>query len=137
MDHHRVDVGGPLDLPRPGPHPRVHHGLQPAAGRLITEDAPAEGRPVEGPVRGEHVGAEGGHHLGQPVGSGRHCFPGEQVGVDHDRTVRGQPAADLALPGADPAGQAHPQHGVSVPDARSGSSARDQRAAKRAPVLLR
>jgi hypothetical protein len=88
---------------------RVDDAVEGGAGGLVGEHAPRELGPVEHAVT-DHVVAEGLPDRGEPVGAGFDDLASDPVGVDHRRTVLGEPPGHCGLAGADPAGEAYAQH---------------------------
>ena len=80
----------------------------------VTEDLPAQRRPIERPVASQDAGTELGHHLRQPWRPRRENFPGNRVGVHDHRPVRGEQPGDRALARPDTPGQADVQHVASL-----------------------
>ena len=84
---------------------------------LAARSVRRQGRPVQLPVVGEDVRPERRHHLGEPIGAGRHRLAGKEVRIDDDGPQLDEHGRDGALAGGDAPGEGDPQ-----PHQASGSS---------------
>ena len=98
----RVRAGVVDDLRGAVPDRRVGQGLEVAQGRRVTEDDPAEGRPVEPAVAVDDVRAEPVDDGGQRRGAGLDDLARHGIGVDDHRPERRELGRHGRLAGADP-----------------------------------
>jgi hypothetical protein len=88
----------------------VDDPVQPLQLGRIGENDFTKPVPVKAAVRPEQALAEFGEDSGQAGGSRLNNLPGDRIGVDDQRTLRGEPPGNLALTRAYTAGQPHAQH---------------------------
>ena len=82
--------------------------LETPARLCIAEDALAQTRSVEPPVRGEHPRAEGVDHGGERRLSRLDHLPRDDVGVDHRDAMSRKKIRDGGLAAGDAAGESYP-----------------------------
>jgi hypothetical protein len=101
-----VFAGTDGSLNHGGADQRMDDGVEPLARLAVGKHDGGHPFPVERPVARQDVVAERFDDLFQPRRPGSDHLTRNRIGIDNNRTECGQPTRDLALAGADPAGQA-------------------------------